>query len=159
MIARVEYTNDDGRTEVVFVTRGTPIFVPGFRLASYNSRLGKIAAIPAGETYDPDDVVVESSTKLFPKKDRDGWDSPDTEIHLDGAGKFTVASLRALLAPQITPREEDPFTALDGQKCCARTSRRGKCGGKLRRADGDCFSPHKWRGARNNRRMSNGEQV
>ncbi|HEV2554077.1 MAG TPA: ATP-binding domain-containing protein [Bosea sp. (in: a-proteobacteria)] len=114
VVARVEYTSSDGKAEVIFVTRGTPIAVPGFRIASYNSRLGKIAAIAAGETYDPDDFVVESSTKLFPKEDREGWDSPDTEIHLDGAGKFTVASLRALLAPQITSREEDdPFAALD----------------------------------------------
>ncbi|MEJ6780936.1 ATP-binding domain-containing protein [Aminobacter sp. Piv2-1] len=114
VIARVEYTNDDGKTETIFVTRSTPIVVPGFKIASYNSPVGKIAAVAAGGTYGPDDVVVESSTKLFPKKDKDGWDSPDTEIDLGGVGKFTVASLRALLEPQIAALEDDPFAALDG---------------------------------------------
>jgi hypothetical protein len=28
---------------------------------------------------------------------------------------------------------------------CARISRRGKCGGKLRRTEGECIGPHKWR--------------
>lgn len=111
--ARVEYTNDDGKTEIIFVTRGTPIIVPGFKIASYNSPVGKIAAVPVGKTYGPDEVVIENSTKLFPKRDKDGWDSPGTEIHLDGGGKFTVASLRALLAPQIAALEGDPFSWLD----------------------------------------------
>ena len=92
VIARVEYTDDSGKTEIVFVTRGTPIVVPGYKIASYNSPVGKIAAIPAGDFYGPDDAVVESSAKLFPTKDKDGWDSPDTEIDIDGVGKFTVAS-------------------------------------------------------------------
>lgn len=114
VIARVEYTNSDGKTEVIFVTRGTPIIVPGFKIASYNSRVGRMAAVPAGETYGPDDDLIESSTKLFPKRVLGAWDSLDTEIHLDGSGKFTVASLRALLAPQIDSLDGDPFAAFDG---------------------------------------------
>lgn len=113
VVARVEYMDDDGETETIFVTRGTPIVVPGFKIASYNSPKAKIAAVRAGKIYGPAEVLVESSTKLFPKKDKDGWDSPNTEIDLNGVGEFTVPSLRAILTSQITAPEADPFTALD----------------------------------------------
>ena len=117
VIARVEYTDDYGNTKTIFVTRGAPIPVPGFTFASYNAPIGQIAAIPAGQTYSPRDFTIESSAKLRPRKDQDGWDAPDTELDIDGIGKFTVISLRAVISPQMAAPDEDPFAALDdGEK-------------------------------------------
>lgn len=113
VVARVEYTNEEGKSDVIFVTRGAAIPVPGFKIASYNSPLGRIAALSAGGTHVSHDLEIKTSAKLFPRKDKDGWDSRNTELDLDGIGKFTVTSLRAILAPRIAPVDGDPFADLD----------------------------------------------
>ena len=107
IIARVhcidKETNEDF---TIFITRGTAPKIPGFRIASYLSRLGRIAALPVGEDdtfyfLSKDcDLLVDSSTKLKPQQSDEQWDSKDSEIDIQGFGKFTVGSLRDLLRHQ-----------------------------------------------------------
>ena len=103
VIARVEYIDEDGRAGTLFITRTTPPLVPGFRIASYRSPVGSIAAQSVGEDFSiriggaEQDVEIASTARLRPTKGEDSWDSAHNEVDLGARGHFTIVSLRRLL--------------------------------------------------------------
>ncbi|MCW9035399.1 MAG: ATP-binding domain-containing protein [Alphaproteobacteria bacterium] len=103
VIARVSFTDDDGNEDTVFITRGTPIPVPGFKIAGRNSKMGRIAALAAGdeETFgiagEERGLLIESSSRLKPTQQVGEWDAFNTEIDIRDIGKFTLKSLRGAL--------------------------------------------------------------
>ena len=106
VIARVHFTDEDGKEDTVFITRSTPRSVPGFKIASYRAPLGRIASLPAGDegTFPyagtNQDLFIENTTRLKPNRQDGVWDSLNTEIDIRELGRFTVGSLRAVLEPQ-----------------------------------------------------------
>jgi hypothetical protein len=79
--------------------------VPGYKIASYRSDLGKIASLAAGDEGSfrfgvrERDLLIDSRTLLKPGRTESGWDSRDTEIDIRDLGRCTVGSLRDILAP------------------------------------------------------------
>lgn len=119
VIARVEYVDEDGNEGAIFVTRGSPRPVEGFKnIASYRSALGRVASLPVGEDFilriggKQKSVTVQSSAKLHPRCEDGSWDSANTEMDIEGLGKRTIASLRALLEPHVGPVDDDILQAL-----------------------------------------------
>ncbi|MBB57476.1 MAG: hypothetical protein CMM42_09640 [Rhodospirillaceae bacterium] len=107
VIARVHFTDEDGKEDTIFITRSTPRSVPGFKIASYRAPLGRIASLAAGDegTFPHaginQDLLIESTARLNPKRESGLWDSFNTEIDIRELGRFTVGSLRAILEPQV----------------------------------------------------------
>ena len=122
VIARVEYFGEDGETDTVFITRTTPRSVPGYRIASYRSPMGRIAAQAVGEDLaipigDIERIIeVANTARLNPTKGEDRWDSTDNEIDLGARGCFTVASLRELLTPSGVAALEDAWDAWEREE-------------------------------------------
>lgn len=113
VIARVHFLDENDEEDVIFITRTTPRSVPGYKIASYRTELGKIASLAAGDegTFrlgsNERDLLIETCALLNPKRDKEGWDSRDTVIDIRDLGKFTVGSLRGLFEPQEKVEEED----------------------------------------------------
>lgn len=106
VIARVHFTDEDGKEDTVFITRSTPRSVSGFKIASYRAPLGRIASLAAGDegtfhySGTNQDLFIENTTRLNPNRHDGVWDSLNTEIDITELGRFTVGSLRAILEPQ-----------------------------------------------------------
>ena len=117
VIALVEFVDDDGKAETVFITRTTPPPGTGYNIASYRSPLGSIASRAVGEDLSvrlggtEREVEIINTARLKPAKTEEGWDSKGSEIDLGSTGKFTVVSLRELLTPTGTPVAEDAWDA------------------------------------------------
>ncbi|RWM07960.1 ATP-binding domain-containing protein [Mesorhizobium sp.] len=118
VIARVTLEREDGRNETIYITRGSPPALGGFKIASYRSPLGRIAALPAGDETPiriggrEQEALVLDTAKLHPSR-RDGlWDSHNNQIDSLRFGKVTVTSLRALGRPAEVLAEEDILAAL-----------------------------------------------
>ncbi|MCW9054972.1 MAG: ATP-binding domain-containing protein [Candidatus Pacebacteria bacterium] len=113
VIARVHFTDEDGKEDTIYITRSTPRSVPGFKIASRNSKMGRIASLAAGDEetflYDgsSQDLLIESNARLTPHREHGIWDSINTEIDVRELGRFTVGSLRAILEPQTELDEVD----------------------------------------------------
>ena len=113
VIARVHFLDENDEEETIFITRTTPRSVPGYKIASYRSDLGKIAALAAGDEGSfrfgvrERDLLIDSRTLLKPGRTQSGWDSRDTEIDIRDLGRFTVGSLRDILSPGDQIGEED----------------------------------------------------
>ncbi len=103
VIARVSYTDADGNEDTIFITRTTPIPVPGFKIAGRNSRLGRIASLSAGDeeifTFagKERELLIENSARLNPARQAGEWDALDPEVDIRDLGRFTLTSLRAIL--------------------------------------------------------------
>ena len=121
VVARVEYIGEDGEADTVFITRTTPQTVPGYRIASYRSPVGSIAVRSVGEEISipiggiEHDVEIASTARLRPAKGEDGWDSTDNEIDLGAPGRFTVISLRGLLARSEAAEFEGAWDAWESK--------------------------------------------
>ncbi|WP_085595694.1 ATP-binding domain-containing protein [Thalassospira sp. MCCC 1A01428] len=113
VIARVHFLDENDKEDVIFITRSTPRSVPGYKIASYRTELGKIASLAAGDEGSfrfgskERDLLIESRALLKPTRDEKGWDSRDTEIDIRDLGKFTVGSLCDLLEPKEKIEEGD----------------------------------------------------
>lgn len=117
VIARIVATTDDGKEQVYYISRSTPISIPGSqaKFASYRAPIGRLAAIPVG-----DDIILEigrgtqhfeviKRCKLRPKFDGGGWDSRDNTVE-DYQNVITIPSFRNLLAERSV--ETDPLDLL-----------------------------------------------
>ncbi|MEJ0063315.1 MAG: ATP-binding domain-containing protein [Alphaproteobacteria bacterium] len=98
-IARVEVIDENKKRRLYYICRGAPIPINGIVLASYNSFIGRLAALPVGsELTIKDDVTVEivEQAKLKPKYSN-AWDAY-AEINAKTRRRaITIASLQALL--------------------------------------------------------------
>jgi hypothetical protein len=121
IIARIEYIDENGKPGTIFVTRNTPRSIPGYKVASYRSPIGRIASRSVGDDVTlrvagvEQEVEVINKTKLKPIKIDEGWDSKDSEIDLGDKGKFTVISLRDLLSPHEQVVIEDGWDAWESE--------------------------------------------
>lgn len=113
VIARVHFLDENDEEDVIFITRTTPRSVPGYKIASYRTELGKIASLAAGDEGSfrlgpkERDLLIESRALLKPSRDENGWDARETEIDIRDLGKFTIGSLRDLLEPKEQIAEGD----------------------------------------------------
>lgn len=115
-IARVVCVDEDGRREVIYISRAAaaPPFVAGAKFASYRSPAGRLASLPPGEwatVHRPGGSVVLEVVEralLRPEELFGGWDSLDTVLEAETFGPVTIASLRALLAP-AAQNDAEPF--------------------------------------------------
>lgn len=113
VIARVHFLDENDEEDVIFITRTTPRSVPGYKIASYRTELGKIASLAAGDEGSfrigpkERDLLIETRALLKPERAAQGWDSRDTEIDIRDLGKFTVGSLRDLFEPKDKIEEGD----------------------------------------------------
>ena len=96
VIARIGYVDEDGEIGTVFISRTSPRSVSGYRIASYRSPIGSIAARSVGEDLSiridgvEQDIEIASKARLRPTKEDGGWDSTDNEIDLGARGRFTA---------------------------------------------------------------------
>lgn len=113
VIARVHFLDENDEEETIFITRTTPRSVPGYKIASYRSDLGKIASLAAGDEGSfkfgarERDLLIDSRALLKPERTSSGWDSRETEIDIRDLGRFTVGSLREILTPEGEIEEGD----------------------------------------------------
>ena len=113
VIARVHFLDENDEEETIFITRTTPRSVPGYKIASYRSDLGKIASLAAGDEGSfrfgarERDLLIDSRTLLKTVRTEGVWDSHDTEIDIRDLGRFTVGSLRDILTPEDQIEEKD----------------------------------------------------
>ena len=113
VIARVHFLDKHDEEETIFITRTTPRPVPGYKIASYRSDLGKIASLAAGDEGSfrfgakERDLLIDKRALLKPKRTADKWDSRDTEIDIRDMGRFTIGSLREILTPEGQIEKED----------------------------------------------------
>jgi hypothetical protein len=120
-IARIVLRDEDGKDSTVFIARAGSL--PG--LASYNSRIGRMASLPVGAEEDIKtstgihNYEVIENAKLYPALKSDGWDSDNTVLQGPGYGPVTIVSLRALL--QIVG-PEDALDILEAQLAEGRAS-------------------------------------
>jgi DNA helicase IV len=118
VIARITLEKEDGGSETIYITRSSPPTIPGFKIASYRSALGRIAALPAGDEASirisghEHEARVIDTTKLYPKQSNGLWDSQNSQIDSLRFGKLTVTSLRALGRPAEVLVEEDILAQL-----------------------------------------------
>lgn len=112
-IARVKTVDEEGE-KIFYICRATPI--TGTRnLASYRAPIGRLAALPLGDEFTlPNGTVVEviERSELKPAKVQNEWDSVDTHINSDLAGRLSVESLRALLESATISEAEEDLLAL-----------------------------------------------
>lgn len=117
VIARVHFIDENDEEDTIFITRTTPRSIPGFKIASYRSPLGRIASLAAGDEGSfrygstERELLIDSSTRLKPQREQGQWDARDTEIDIRDFGHFTIGSLRDLLEPS-THDEEGNLEAL-----------------------------------------------
>ncbi|OGQ97427.1 MAG: hypothetical protein A2521_08560 [Deltaproteobacteria bacterium RIFOXYD12_FULL_57_12] len=107
VIARVVATTEDGKQQIYYISRSTPLQIPGSqaKFASYRAPIGRLAAIPVG-----DDVALQigkrvksfevlARTKLHPIFDEE-WDSCNNTVE-DYNGLVTIPSFRNFLAKSL----------------------------------------------------------
>ncbi|MDU8945937.1 ATP-binding domain-containing protein [Ovoidimarina sediminis] len=115
IIARVQYLDENDEPGVLYITRGQPRPVEGFKIASSRTRLGRLATLEPGdeETFSigggEHDLLVDATARVLPKQSDGLWDAEDAEIASQEFGNLTVLSLRALLekAPDFDDAELD----------------------------------------------------
>lgn len=118
VIARITLENEDGLSDTIYITRGSPPTLRGFKIASYRSALGRIAALPAGDEATihiggrEQDALILDTSKLHPSRREGFWDSHNNQIDSLRFGKLTVTSLRALGQQAEVAAEEDILAAL-----------------------------------------------
>ncbi len=109
-IARVVAADDDDRKVTFYISRkgveATVALSEGRQLASYDSPLGRLAALPVGEEGL---VEIRDQTRMFyviekttfhPKREDGLWDSLHNEYRHEQLGAKTIESLRRLLAKE-----------------------------------------------------------
>lgn len=101
-IARVRVRDQHGVESTIFICRTTPISNSSTH-ASNRSPLGRIAALPVGETLAiaSRNLTLLEKEKLKPVLET-VWESENTEFETDGVGIFTVEFLRPFLKPADT---------------------------------------------------------
>ncbi len=105
-IARVLVAGQDGKRDVYFICRATPVTGSGALLASYTSPAGRLAALPVGADLRlPNGRVVEVIERMHlrPRRDGEGWDSKNSVYEGEHVGPITIESLRALLRQVVQP--------------------------------------------------------
>lgn len=117
-ISRVIAVDEDGKEELVYISRGAPVPLGnGRKLASYSAPLGRLASLSIG---DEATINIDGRKRVFellekvtykPTSTPDGWDSRDSVFQSDEYDVATVESLRALLR-DVTP-VDDPESALE----------------------------------------------
>ena len=120
-IARLVLHDEDGKEQVYFIARaGTlPSGKSGALMASYRSPIGRLAALRVG---DDEDVRTPKGTRNYELRERatlhlkhqkDGWDSPNTVLHVAGYRPLTVVSLRQLLGEKAPEGADYLQTLID----------------------------------------------
>jgi len=107
-IARVVAVDEDDREVVFYISRkgvkANLTLVDGRQLASYDSPLGRLAALTVGEEST---VVIRDSARSYfviekttfhPKKTESTWDSLHNEYRHEQHGVYSIESLRRLLS-------------------------------------------------------------
>ncbi|WP_420430980.1 ATP-binding domain-containing protein [Hyphobacterium sp.] len=103
VIARVTFVDEDDRETTIFISRGTPRSIPGYKIASYLTPLGRIATLAAGDedTFSfrgvDREVSIQNNAKLNLRRSAGHWDSIDSEIDVIDQGSFTIRSFRELI--------------------------------------------------------------
>jgi len=116
VIARIVATTENGGQQVYYISRSTPISIPGSqaKFASYRAPVGRLAAIPVGDEISLElgrktqHFEVIERTKLHPKFDEE-WDSRDNTVE-DCQGVITIPSFRNLLTEKSI--DTDPLDLL-----------------------------------------------
>ena len=102
-VARV-VIDDNGLQRTWYICRGFPPAGIG-NLASYRSRIGRMASLDAGSTFtlaSGNTVTILEQTQFQPTKASDGWDSSATVVTIDPFGAATVVSLRKFAGEPAT---------------------------------------------------------
>lgn len=109
IIARIGVKDEDGREITYFVTRAAAPHIPGRKIASYKSPVGRIAAQDVGAIFvhpaSGEELEIIDKAIVFPRRAAGEWDSRDTQIYRVHAA-HTVPSLRQLLV-EAQLEEED----------------------------------------------------
>jgi hypothetical protein len=109
VIARIGVKDEGGRELTYFVTRAAVPQIPGRKIASYKSPVGRIAAQDVGATFvhpaSGEELEIIDKALIFPRRAAGEWDSRDTQIYRVDAA-HTVPSLRQLLV-EAQLEEED----------------------------------------------------
>lgn len=100
-IARLVIEDDKGQTKVLYVARKFTVpLKEGASLASYQSDMGRLAAVPVGDAREIDGTewtLIETAS-LTPVSLTSGWDAKDTRLSHEELGQQTIASFLALLS-------------------------------------------------------------
>lgn len=98
-IARVVTEDQNGNEYTFYICRRSTITLPsGTKFASYQSDVGRLAALSPGEEFKVRGIIhyIKEIDSFQPKFD-DEWDSVDTQYRNDNDDVYTIESLRALL--------------------------------------------------------------
>jgi hypothetical protein len=117
-IARVEVVDAQQKPRTIYICRTMP---PSgvTHLASYRSPLGRLAALPIGESTtlpNADSCEVVGKTTLRPTKEQGAWDSKGTVIETERFGPVTVSSLREFLASLSEVQSADVLDQIQAQE-------------------------------------------
>jgi hypothetical protein len=99
----VVVANEDGDLETYYIARAASSIGGGFKVASYRSPMGRLAALEPGDaiqvyrTSGETTLAVVERALLKPRQDRQGWDATNTVFETEEFGPITVESLRRLL--------------------------------------------------------------
>lgn len=103
-IARLTLEDESGNQKAFYISRKSSLtLADGKQLASYESPIGRLAALPVGEegtlklNGDLKNVFVVEKTIFHTKKSDGIWDSLNNEYRHEKLGTFSIESLRALL--------------------------------------------------------------
>ncbi len=123
IIAQVQYQDENDQPGVIYITRGQPRPVPGFKITSSRTPLGRLASLEPGdeETFSfgdgTHDLLVDATVRVNPKQVDGEWDAKDAEFASQEFGNITVLSLRDLLGDAIDFDDTDLDAAwLDGEE-------------------------------------------
>ncbi|WP_411360129.1 ATP-binding domain-containing protein [Pseudidiomarina sp. YC-516-91] len=98
-IARVVTEDQNGNEYTFYIGRRSTITLPsGTKFASYQSDVGRLAALSPGEEFKVRGIThyIKEIDSFQPRFD-DDWDSVDTQYRNDNDDVYTIESLRALL--------------------------------------------------------------
>lgn len=118
-IARIVVRDENDREEVIYISRspaGTGL-LPGKKVASYYSPLGRLAAAAVGSEIDLRTGRDESSFEIIeratltPSRSGSEWDSQNTILESLASRRSTIRSLRALIGKQSTAPQTLPSTS------------------------------------------------
>ncbi len=125
-ISRVIAEDDSGTEFTFYISRTTSLKLPRQKaLASYNSRVGRLASLPVG-----DDGVVNINNKesrytiiektvYHPIRNDSGWDSTHNIFQHERLGTLTIESLRVLLELAEVSGEDELDKLLSGEAAVA----------------------------------------
>ncbi|MET0063027.1 MAG: ATP-binding domain-containing protein [Candidatus Thiodiazotropha endolucinida] len=118
-ISRLVAADETGKTSTYYISRKFTVSLEGdLRLASYQSPIGRLAALPIGEKVTLHIGGVDRCFELLeqarykPIKVEDAWDSKFTVFEGDEYGLLTVESLLALLRERGVQDAEAALEAL-----------------------------------------------